>query len=365
MKPVTPLTTEQKKILTDMWNSDPRNPPTLGDIVAKLFGPGLDGRSVEAKAVKIALAELNLSAKTKSKYEVQTDKIILTEEQKKFIENNSSVMNALEIAKILFKNPALSNLNCEVRAVSNYIQDLNIRVLNCKKSDLPKQAEYTPPKTIDAAIKRINTYITYVVDREKVTPTQRKNIDTLIGYLHTYRFISQMNNYETETERTLCEDAFIRATYDKPDLAQEEIDQYIEYANQVVQGFNIQRRSNTLQAHLDMIAGGGEESMKISMGLVEAIGKASNEYHQCKSREQKLLDDLKEKRSNKLAKNIKDNASILNLVQAWKNEETRLEMLAHAEKEQKAIANEVNKMSDMSELKLRILGLSKNDILNG
>jgi hypothetical protein len=187
----------------------------------------------------------------------------------------------------------------------------------------------------------------------------------LIGYLHTYRFIAQMNNYISKNDRTLAEDAFIRATHDKPDLEQQDIDQYIEYANQVVNGFKVQRRSEQLSQQLENITTSNDESLKISMSLVEAIGKASTEYHQCLGRQQKLLDDLREKRSARMSKKMQENASILNLIDAWKQEETRLELMAHAEREQAAISAEVDKLSSMSELKARIMGLTKDEIRYG
>jgi hypothetical protein len=361
------LSEAQEKLLLDTWNKNPNNPPSIKDLTVAIFGEGYDGRSLQARSIKMALAEHNLKATTTADYRSKSLDIELSESHKTYIQNNVSTMNSLEIAKIIFANPVLTNLHAECLAVNNYIKTLNPRVKYCHGTgaDVPQTKEYEPPKTFDSILKKVNTYINYVPDREKITPTQRKNLDKLMEYLHTYRLVSQMNNYQTEKERRLCEDAFIRATYDKPDLAQEEIDQYIEYSNQVVQGFNIQRRSNALQENLEEISGHDPDTMKISMSLVEAIGKASTEYHQCKQREQKLLDDLKEKRSARMSKQVKDNASILNLIQAWKSEETRIEMLKHAEKEQAAIADEVEHLSSLSELKARILGLSKQDILYG
>lgn len=360
------LTPDQEQKIISTWNNTPENPPSLKVLTELIFGEGFDGRSFQARAIKKFLSTRNLKAKTTTEYESKTEKIELSDAHKQYIQNNLVSMSSVEMARILFSNPSINNLNAETRAVHEYMRSLNVQGIFNREAeeDIPKTS-YEPPKTFDQALKRINNYVTYADDRSKITPTQKKNVEMLMSYLHTYRFIAQMNNYENLSERRLCEDAFIRATYDKPDLAQEEIDQYIEYANQVVQGFNIQRRSNRLQAALENIAGNEPETMKISMGLVESIGKASTEYHQCKQREQKLLDDLKEKRSVKVAKSLQENASILNLIQAWKEEESRKELIAHAEKEQKAIANEVNRLSSLPELKARILGLPKEEILNG
>ena len=361
------LTTEQGQIVIDLWNSRSSNPPSLKELVVAVFGEGFDGRSLEARAVKKFLAQKNLRARTSAEYQSKSDEIELNELHKQYITNNVVSMNAMEISRIIFANPSLSNLSAETRAVNEFIKTLNPRVVGSQSAvaDVPK-GDYQPPQTFDQTLKRIQQYINYVPERNLITPTQKKNIDTLLGYLHTYRFIAQMNSYDTEAQRRLCEDAFIRGTYDKADLMQEEIDQYIEYGNQVVQGVNTQRRSNILQAQLEQITSSKEpEAMKISMGLVEAIGKASTEINQIKQREQKLLDDLKQKRSVRLSKQLQDNASILNLVQAWKQEDTRKEMLAHAEKEQKAIAKEVDRLSDLPEFKARILGLVKDEIRNG
>jgi hypothetical protein len=367
METIAELTPQQEQMILDLWNSDPEHPPLLKDLTEKIFGPGFDGRSTQSRAIRIALAKHNLVAKTLSQHNSKTDKIELTEAHVKYIENNITTMNPLEIAKILFSNHALTNLHAETRAVTEQVRKMSHRVLYSKTTvdDVPKEAQYKPPTNLDQCWNRINQYITFAPERSKITAEQKRCVDVLIGYLHTFRFIAQMNNYETESERKICEDAFIRSTYDKTDLQQEEVDQYIEYANHVVQGFNIQRRSNKLQSSLENISGNSPEDMKISMSLVEAIGKASTEFNMCKKREQDLLEDLKGKRSERLTNQISSNASVLNLIQLWRNEETRNDLEQHAAKEQALISEEVDKLSSMSELKARIMGLTKNEIKYG
>lgn len=358
------LTDVQEQQLLSLWNANPNNPPGLKELTQALFGEGHDGRSQEAMAIKKALSKHSLRAKTTEK--PPAEEIELSEAHKVYITNNIKTMGALEMARIIFNNSALTALHGETRAVSAFIKTLMpvVAFTPGTSGDVPT-APYGPPKTIQEALERVNGYINFAFNKDALNAQQKKNLSMLIGYMHTYRFIAQMNNYVTETDRRLAEDAFVRATYDKPDLAQEEIDQYIEYANQVVNGFTVQRRSNQLQANLEDITTANDDSLKISMSLVEAIGKASTEYHQCLARQQKLLDDLKEKRSARLSKQVKDNASILNLIQFWKSEDTRKELMAHAEKEQASIALEVDKLTSMPEIKAKILGLTKNEILYG
>ena len=101
------------------------------------------------------------------------------------------------------------------------------------------------------------------------------------------------------------------------------------------------------------------------MSLVEAISTAQNEYNSCVNRQHKLLSDLKQKRSDRLSKQVHDNASILNLVETWKEEEGRKELIRMAELRKKTIKEEVENLSTMDDIKARIFGLSEEEAVNG
>jgi len=358
------LTVEQDKQILDFWNRTPSNPPGLKEITEHLFpGMNYDGRSGFGRAIKTTLAKFNLKAKGVHEIPSKTSVIKLSDEHQAFITNNVATMNALEIAKIIFNNNLLSNLNAEVRAVNEFIKTLDTKVIfnSAGNDDIPS-GEYIPPNTLDKVLRRTNKYVNGSLDKDKLTSKQKKGLEMLINYLHTFRFIRQMNTYESEEDRNSCEDAFIRYTYDKPDLTQEEIDQYIELANQGVRAISIQRRSEGMQRQQETIQNSGGDQ-KLSMSLVEAIGKAGTEQDQCLKRINDLLDDLKEKRSKRLSKQIQENASILNLVQAWRFEENRIKLLKLGELEQENNRNEAEKLMNMAEVRALILGLNKDDYI--
>ena len=58
-------------------------------------------------------------------------------------------------------------------------------------------------------------------------------------------------------------------------------------------------------------------------------------------------------------------ASILNLVELWKDEESRNKMIKIAEIRKKNISSEINRLSSMEEIKSRIMGISEEEVLNG
>ena len=299
---------------------------------------GKDGRSKEGRAVKAYLSEIDFNAIPASEYQ-KVDKPELSDEQKEFIRNHRGTMKYVEMSRIIFGDETLTSLSAETRMVTEYCKSLEGEDFEAPEED-QERFEYKPPKHPDRVLSRVNKFIhDSGIDKDKITPRQKKNLEKLMGYLHTFRFVHQISNYEHETERELFESSFVRYTHDKADLTQEEVDQYIVLSGEVVIASNIQRRVGRLQRLLDDTAY-DNEGRRISMSLVEAISTAQNEYNSCVNRQHKLLSDLKQKRSDRLSKQVQENASILNLVETWKEEESRKELIKMAEGEMNQLLSE-------------------------
>ena len=357
------LSEEQQLKVLETWNSRPTNPPSLNELVRIAFDrEDLDGRSKEGKAVKIFLASRQI--KPRKSHEYQPKGLIdLSEEQKEYIINNSSSMTGLEMAKVLFKNDSLTNLCQETRSILEYMKNIpsNIKFNNTENENAATEG-YKPPRSEERMIVKINKYVLDGVDKNKLTHKHKKEINSLIAYMNTHRFIHQMNIYDNEGDRELFESSFVRYTFDKGDLSQEEVDQYIVLCTEVVISSNIQQTINVLQNQIELSM---QEDGKIPMAVVEASSTARKEYNDCVNRQQKLNNDLKVKRSDKLSKQVKETASVINLVQMWKEEESRAKLLKMAEMRKKTIEKEIDRLSTMEEIKCKILGISRDEILNG
>ena len=356
------LKSSQKELIINEWNSRPNNPPSLLELINIAFpDQGLDGRTKEGRAVKAFLASRDIKARASHEYQSKKE-IKLSEEDKLFIQNNLEFMSSVEMGRLIFKDNNLTNLNQEVRVIADYVKELTSSDQSVPfepTEEIPAE-EYKPPKTFDKTMYRVNKYVHDTINKEKITSKDKKNVKALIGYLNAYRFSYQMNTYTNNTDRDLFESSFIRYTHNKDDLSQEEVDQYIVLSSEVVIAANIQRRKEHLTRLLDNVV--EDSDGRASMSLVEAIGKTETEYNQSVNRQQKLLESLKEKRSDRLKKQIKENASILNLVRLWKEEESRQNLLHLAEMRKKTVDEEVQKLSDIDEVKARILGLGEDDV---
>lgn len=359
------LSESQQQLILNSWNDNKDKPPSLADLTKLAFpdARSLDGRSKEGRAVKAFLASRELKAQTSSTYS-KKDRVDLSDEQKEFIKNNYSLMTFVEAAKVIFKDNSITNLSIEAISVKEYIDTLDSsRTFEPEPREVPASDLYKPPKTFDKMLYRVLKYVKDAINKDKIRPQDKKNVESLIHYLSTYRFLHQMNSYQTEIDQDLFESTFIRYTHDKCDLTEEEVDQYIILSSEVVISADIQRRKEDLNILLRQSM--DENDGRASMALVEIIGKVETEYNQCVKRQQALLNDLKEKRSDRLKKKQDDSASILNLVEMWKGEESRKKMLKLAEMRKESVKEEVDNLSSMEEIKCRILGISEEEILNG
>jgi hypothetical protein len=357
------LSEEQKLKLLNEWNNRPDDPPSLAELVKIAFDrDDLDGRSKEGKAVKQFLASRQIKPRKSHEYEAK-GLIELNNEQKEYISNNCHTMTGLEMAKILFKNDILTNLSQETRSVLEYMKVIptNIKFNNAENEEAAS-GEYRPPRSEERMMAKINKYVLDGIDKNKITHGQKREVISLIGYMNTHRFIHQINLYDNEPDRELFESSFIRYTYNKSDLTQEEVDQYIVLCTEVLISSNIQQTISVLQNQIELAI---QDDGKIPMAIVEASNTARKEYNDCVNRQQKLNNDLKVKRSERLSKQVKDTASIINLVQMWKEEESRVKLIKMAEMRKKSLEKEIDRLSSMDEIKCKILGISKDEILNG
>lgn len=343
--------------------------PELSFVVKSVFeNDSLDGKTKEARAIK-SFCNAN-SLKFKTRTIILKGLLDLSDEQIIYINNNFRIKSALEIAKELFNNDSLTNLSQEYRTVNAKIDEIkesikndslavtkdNFEVINVNYN--PEElvvAEYRPPKTLKQTIERVNHYLNYGYNEETLKKQQLFEMQQLKKYLNIFRFVYQINTYKIQGDRDLFEDAFIRYTHDKPDLTQEDLDQFITLCNQIVRAAEIQRRIESLRA--TMAAG------EISMKMNEAINVLQTELNSCENIKTKLYNDLTTKRNKRLEEKSDGFEKLINLVQAWKDEEFRKKTIHLAELEKMKVREEAERINSMSEIKALLRGATLEELV--
>jgi hypothetical protein len=365
---------EQKQRIRDCIALNPD--ATLTEITSYAYNDtAIDSRSKEGRLVKQFLLDNKIEYKNKSV--TQRERISLTEEQKEFIRNNYKGQNYVDLAKTLFQNDRLTHVTLECREVNSYIQELQKNDPDSPKDLLDNtvyvpsergadstSGTYFPPRRTDQTVFRINKYLNIGWSADTLKASQGKMVDMLQRYLNTFSFCYQINTYKTNNDRQLFEDSFIRYTYDKPDLSQEELDQFIVLCTEVVTAATILQQVEDLRDMLRNSTSDGE-GRNIKMQLNEAISNLQTEYNQCRARQQKLYKSLVDDRSKRIAQRQDENATILNLVQAWKDEERRKGIIILAEAQKKNLHEEAKKLSSMDELKAVIRGINIDEMVHG
>lgn len=352
------LTEQQKQAILDFWNKTPNDPPSLKDICIAVYGKDVDTRSKEGREVRAFLADRSLRPRLAQDYKFK-ELVELTPEQKEYIKKHAKTSKSFEMAKALF-NPRLSPNSVEARSVAEYVK------LVQKDFDKPEDivtSSYQCPRSINGVILRVNKYILESLNPDKMSAKQKKDMGSLLKYLNTFRFQNQINSYLTEEERSLFESTFIRYTYDKSDLEAEEVDQYIVLCSDIVNSRNIEIHIRKLQTLLDDAA--DSEDRRIQISLVEAVSAARKELNECSKRQLSLYSNLTEKRSDRLDRLGKENAALINFVELWKEEETRKQILAYNQERKEILAEEIDKLDSMEAIKVRIYGVSKEEVLDG
>lgn len=366
-EPELTLSDEQKKAVLDEYNKAPEK-FRLGNAIKAAWPdvPDASGRSKHGILIKSYLASLNIKAFGAHVY-IAPKTIVLTDQQKEYIANNAKD-GEMKITRDIFGDQTLTNLSAEARAVIEFYKTLPPQVVNDFEVQEVPSGMYKPARTLNSVIWKINSYFkdaSGALDKDKLTHKQTKGLEALIGYINTYRFIYQINMFETVDDRNLFESTFLRHTYDKPDLTQEEVDQYIMVASGTVDTIKSWKRKERLERLQEEAQETSEENkFDVTMRLVEAIGKAHIEHQANKKSVNDLLDSLKGKRSKRLEQKMLENGNFNQIFEFWKVEETRKQMLEEAKKIKQNVNDEYDRLNGMDEMRCRIFGLSREEVNN-
>ncbi len=360
-KEIVNLTNEQQLSVLKCWDSRPTNPPSIMELIELVF-PDIeeklkDSRSRFGRIIK----EYLISKDLKQPAVPPSAPPSLKDEDKEYIINNCSTMNIMELSKEIWKNPRIGPNTLEVRLVKEFI-----------KNEVPKESLYDknenletfkPPKTIDQACARINTHVEGAnFDGKALTPTQRKQCTKLMDYMCNFRFAHHFNLITDDDDKKLFQNTFVKYIYDKTDLSQEDLDQYLTLANEAVMESSIKRMISMLEGEQKRTL---DETGKLNMTLVEAIKTSRDEYNACRNRQDKLYKALDVERSKRMNERIGPQFTLLNIVEEMKKEETRKILVLEAEKRVDKLKGEIDRLSAFDDSILRIWGADTDMFING
>lgn len=218
---------------------------------------------------------------------------------------------------------------------------------------------YVGPKATSRIVKKINEATGQNFDESKLNRQYQICVERLGVHLNNSRFLKIMNNYLDVSDRILFEQELVRLTWDKPDLTADEINLYLNVCKEIINLEVVSKHLNKLNDMFDV----ADDQTEMSVRLAEIIKAKSSEYHQCENRIENLTKKLQGDRSERMKNKTKDNASILSIVQMFQEKEERDNMVRIAEMQKETIKKEAERLEGMAEWKARILGISQDDVI--
>ena len=350
---MTNLTEEQKQLIKNNYKAI----SDLTRLTQMVSGDDtLDGRSKIGRAIRKFMVEQGLNYETSSYQKVE--EIILTNEEKEFLDSYAGQnMSSIQLAELLWPDREIKKLSKEQRVVADYVKNHHPDFVRADENALG--LKYSPPKAMSRSIKKINDFAGKNLDEGKLAMQDRKCVEALMGSLSSPRFVQVINNYPSLEDRELFEAEFVRCVWDKPDLTTDEINLYINVCMDYINLKHIEQQ----KAKLNMMFDDAQDQQEFTIRLTEILKTKSEEYNQCASRMDKLITKLNGDRAKRVASRQSQNASILNIVQLFQEEEERKIMIQMAEMQKEIISQEADELESMSEWKSRVLGVAKEDVI--
>jgi len=350
---MTELTQEQKDFICANYTQI----PDLNELTKRCFNDqSLDGRKKEGRLVRQFLIDNNFSFTTTKKE--KNESIDLTDSQKEFIVLQSQTgMSSFRIAELVFPDREVKKLGMEQRTVLDYIRTINPDYVANSESAL--LTEYVPPKAFSRVVKKVNDATGLALAEDKLNRQHKIYLEKLQVNLSNSRFVMIMNNYSSQKDRNLFEEEFVRLTWDKPDLSSDELNLYMNVCKEIINLEVIGKHLIKLNDQFDEI----EDQQDMTVRLAEIIKAKSSEYHQCETRIENLTKKLQGDRAERMRNRLRDNSSILSLVQMFQDEQERKNMVKIAEMQKTLVNEEANRLESMHEWKCRILGINKEDVI--
>jgi len=354
------LSEEERTAIDDSWNGGARDLKTL---IKEGIGDGYDGRSAQGKAVKKHLATQNQEARPIQKYIKKSEQVIdfktiessLSDNQKEFIANNWRDMDYLEMAKTISNNP-------ELQIGDQFYKDCLAFIVKLGGGGKGGNSisEYVPPKTLESALRKVKRHATMDIDENSMTPRFIDGVSRLIRYLGSHKFIFEINNLKKQAERDYFESSFIKYTYSKPDLTEEEVDSYMEICSDRVNYERMKIEEATLVEEGERSR---QEDGKMHMAVVEALGKLRTTMTQNRARIEKALNTLNGTRSDRLKSGGITNLTISDLIQIAREADKRKAFLTQVKNRKELVQDEARRLSGMDGLYFELFGASQEELV--
>jgi hypothetical protein len=348
------LSPEQKKQILEEFKEH----PNIEYLTQSAFGnKNLDGRSWQGKLVAALLVDQKLNYKT-TKFQKREPVRELTDDDKQYIisaiQNGENIIN---VARIIYKDDNIKRLSAEWRRVQAYCEVAGITSIN--EEDEVALGVYQAPRELARLVNIVNGALGTIIQADKISGKYKAYFDKLRVNLDNSKLKRILNAYESKKDRDLFVDEFVRLTFEKPDLTPDELNLYMQIVRDGISLEVLEGKINKMnQMFMDI-----EEASELNQRFSENLKACVDEKNQVTKRIADTTKKLQGDRGERLKNQGKSDTSFIAVVQLAQEEVERKNMLRLAELQRAAISHEANRLESMDELRCRIMGVDKEDVI--
>ena len=108
---------------------------------------------------------------------------------------------------------------------------------------------------------------------------------------------------------------------------------------------------------------GQKEGLVTRTSISEHLQTLRDDVAKNKERRKKLIEMLQGKRADRMDQKRKENASVLNLVEAWQAANKRKQIIEGRKKEKEGLREEAERLNNMDAIKALLAGVSVEDLM--
>lgn len=313
---------------------------------------------------------------------METPKEILSEEDKKFICENYSKMNVMQMAIRL--NIKTENRKCPL--ITNFIKDAGLK---SKVSNTTIDVKEPEPSTIEQVEKIISGEEKVEVDldgekeivvddvsiqafaaelkelhikvRDPLSEREKIDIRFLMHQMQSTRFGQIYKTYRKKEYKNLFKEEFVRSMYGKGEMPQEEVNDFIDMCSELTRQYMIRCQIKDLDAMLD----DKDFAKEKRVGIIEVQKELNAEITASTRRVGEIKEGLGTLREQRMKDTRNTGLTLSALLESFYDSEKREKLVALQDKKNKELMDALEKIDSLEETKALIMGISKDELRMG
>jgi len=235
-----------------------------------------------------------------------------------------------------------------------------LRELPAYSGVLPLE-DYKPPRVFSETLVRINKCVANKLDKDKLNPGQKKEVEILQTLLADPRFNFIINAYLNQYERDLFEGEFVKSMYNKgTECSNEEISQFLNLSNSVVieaqYVAELNQYKEKAKLHLDT-------TDNVPKNISDRVSALESNIVEVKNYQDKLIKALQGERSKRIESKTSGVQSLVALIEAFKDEKARKKIAKFALGKDEKVREVFKEHETMDTLLASVWGLAEGEIL--